>query len=137
MNRRDFLIKLGLVSAGAAILPYRKRLWPGADFNPKVFKLETYYLGFEVTDELVEDDLYGEITRSNLEQWNAEYLNAPAVAVAVTQPPPPLTYATLREAIDRCYAGVRSREDGAAIHSTTNRPLLGLYDWRRHGSRFD
>lgn len=32
MNRRAFLHRLGLVTAGSIVLPYRRRFWPGHDF---------------------------------------------------------------------------------------------------------
>lgn len=65
MNRRDFLKRLGLATAGIVTadqleiierLGWKRRFFQG--FTPQ-YEFKTFALGFMVTQEMIEDDIYG------------------------------------------------------------------------------
>jgi hypothetical protein len=67
MNRRDFLKRLGLVTAGIVAadqlevierLGWKRRFFPGFTEPSKVYEYQEFALGFMITREMLEDDLY-------------------------------------------------------------------------------
>jgi hypothetical protein len=66
MNRRDFLKRLGLVTAGVVAadqleiierLGWKRRFFPGFTPAPK-FVHKSFALGFTISQEMIEDDIY-------------------------------------------------------------------------------